>query len=425
MFPAIFAYLLPESIYINSWETPKYFDFKWLSISFLFCALFLLSSEFISPILMRVATKKTILLLGNNSNNKKFYLPLKLLKYSFNVTFYIAVSAYLLWWSVAVVRGLSIQNILGVLLGLPGAIYVVKRQYFETLSGLTTFTEVGIVFGIVSGILIATYSWKYVKNKYLILTFFILARVILHSERVALISLFAPTLISALGAYHRENYNNKLLFFVIQYFPVISIPLLLLFFSVTEYFRSWVNAYSDQSDSLILFAAVRLLGYYITAMNNSILYFDTVSILPFPYWTLQGFWEFPIIKSFYSYDQFTNLPVSDLFGAADGEGILGSSANSEFNNAAGIFLPILDFGLLGASCYWFLAGIIAGILFKSYSSSKLFGMILYPTVYTGILEVSRILFLHSTKAVIIFASSFIVLFIYYYQPTRNKYGKLI
>lgn len=412
MIPSIVAYILPESIYMSSWETPKYFDTQSLLYSLLFSIVFYISSTFVSQFIMMAVTSKS-------RSKPEYFLPNKLLKSSFYATFYITISAYLLWWTLAISRGLNINLVLGVLTGVQGSIYKVKREYFETLPGITTLTEVGILFGIISGILAATHSWKIIKKEIIIVTLFVVARVFLNSERVSLISFYVPALISALRMLYLRKKVSRFYNYTIQYLPLISIPLLLLFFTITEYFRSWIT-YNEKVDSLFLFSFVRLLGYYITALNNSILYIKIIDTLPFPYWTIQAFWKLPVIDSILTYKSISGIDTSVLFGGAQGLGLLGSNANPEFNNAAGIYLPILDFGLLGATLFWLLAGIIAGILFNLYRSAKVLGIIMYPIIYIGIIEVSRLFFLHGSRGFVVLISAAMLLFIYFYNRAYKR-----
>jgi hypothetical protein len=70
--------------------------------------------------------------------------------------------------------------------------------------------------------------------------------------------------------------------------------LVVLFFAMGEYFRSWVNFYADRWDSYWGFALSRLAAYYMTALNNGAGMFENYDTLYMPLNTADWFWKFPI-----------------------------------------------------------------------------------------------------------------------------------
>ena len=65
-------------------------------------------------------------------------------------------------------------------------------------------------------------------------------------------------------------------------------------------------------------------------------------------------------------------------------------ANAEFNNGSGLFGPFIDFGIAGGAVCWLVLGIVSGSLFRSYVAGGLWGLIIYPSWYTSIIEIPRI-----------------------------------
>jgi hypothetical protein len=85
---------------------------------------------------------------------------------------------------------------------------------------------------------------------------------------------------------------------------------------------------------------------------------------------------------------FSSAAASDARYSA----LLAASANPELNNASGIFLPIVDFGLMGGLLYWLLCGLICGYLYKEFTLRTAAGVFLYPMLFIGLIEATRVLY---------------------------------
>lgn len=134
----------------------------------------------------------------------------------------------------------------------------------------------------------------------------------------------------------------------------------------------------------------RLSAYYITALDNgagmirSWSNFAAVN-------TAEWFWRFPVEigQSFLGRALGLDLVSDDSW--------LYWNASAEFNNASGIFLPIIDFGKLGGLAFWFLFGLLTGVIYRGFITGSFAGMLIYPSWFVGLLEMPRILYLSEAR----------------------------
>jgi hypothetical protein len=109
-----------------------------------------------------------------------------------------------------------------------------------------------------------------------------------------------------------------------------------------------------------------------------------------PYFTFHFLWVFsltgPVIKRVFS------NPLLDSSDKWFYFPFLESGANVEFNNADGMLFPVLDFGTAGGLLYWVVVGIVCGAVYQLFRRKKLAGLLLYPTLFLGLLEVPLTLY---------------------------------
>src|SRR5262249_3807818 len=203
----------------------------------------------------------------------------------------------------------------------------------------------------------------------------------LNSERFALIELFVPFLAAALALRRRFGKSATI---AINLAPPVGVACLFFVFTSFEYFRSWTNYYAGRGLNLWEFGAMRLLGYYVTSFNNGAYFLNRLDPLNAPYFTLHFLWGFPLtsplIKRFFS------DPLLDSSDKWFYFPFLEAEANAVFNNAGGMLFPLMDFGQAGGLVYWFLIGIVWGVVYASYRRRELSGLLLYPMIYLGLLE---------------------------------------
>lgn len=205
-------------------------------------------------------------------------------------------------------------------------------------------------------------------------------KVILHAERIALIEIVVPLSLVTAGM-RRPSLLWRLA-------PLTGIGTMLVFFTGTEYLRSWVSYYADRSDSLIAFAMDRLLAYYATAVNNGAWVFDQINSYYFPVFTAQWLWHLPVPGLPEWLAQVVGIKVPNPEWVQE----LLAGQNGEFNNLSGLFSPITDFGPALGVLIWVFIGFISGRLYWGFRTGRLLGLILFPTWYVGILEIPRIFY---------------------------------
>jgi oligosaccharide repeat unit polymerase len=373
------AYVIPESTYRTYWRMPKFFDAQSLWVTLACCGLFLfatfLSSRFMSG-LPRPAMQV--------QPADKF--PLELMAKLFRVTFYLTVLGYSLWAGLAIQRGMTIQNALDVIAGEKGAMYDARFSYLQTVGGVTTLTQFGTVVMILGAIMGFRQGWGPVRSKLIVILLLALMRALLNSERFALIELIVPFLIACLALkYIGSSKITKRARLVISLAPLVGVATLVFFFTSFEYFRSWTNYYSGRNQSLWEFGAMRLLGYYVTSFNNGAFFLNRLEPLNAPYFSLHFLWTFPLFSP--AVKRLFPNPLLDTSDKWFYFPFLDSEANLEFNNADGMLFPMMDFGIAGGLIYWFTAGLVCGVLYELYRQNRWPGLLLYPMIYLGLMEV--------------------------------------
>lgn len=268
--------------------------------------------------------------------------------------------------------------VLRILEGEPGAADMV-RAYADQIPGVTSqenlFSLVVVLFMIKPALtgLRPTMGEKWVLGLILGLT---ALKVLVHSERLALIELLIPLFI-LISASRRRSILWGLA-------PMIGVAALFVFFAATEYFRSWASFYAARSDDLFEFALERIVGYYVTAVNNGAYIYGHDHSFFFPVYSGAWLWRLPI-PGLSDY-------LADLTGTRLDTMTVLSGLNVEFNNPSGIFAPLIDFGPVIGVLVWVGLGYVSGRLYRCFVDGHCLGLILFPTWYVGVLEIPRIFY---------------------------------
>ena len=374
---ALAAYLTPDRSYLLYWRSVKYMTFGSLLLVLGSVASFLVGSIAADAL---VASERSPV-------DWRAAMPWRLTRLLFQLSFWLCMVGYSVWAYVGVSRGLRVQHLIAVIHGEKGVIEYLKRIYLLPVTGITTFTQLGIVTMIVGAALGAGTGWRGVWKKLAIVLAVSVLRALFFSERLALIELVVCFVISVVGLKYREwkpSLRN-----VARLAPILAPALLIFFFTGFEYFRSWTNFYADRQTSLVEFGTTRLLGYYATAMDNGAYLMKTLDPpVGVPYFTLNFLWRFPGIKTT------VNQLSGDLpFAYGDPYmGLLQAGANPEFNNASGVMLPFLDYGVPGGFVYWIISGAIVQMFFRLFVRREFVGLCMYPLTFMAILEMPRILY---------------------------------
>jgi hypothetical protein len=163
-------------------------------------------------------------------------------------------------------------------------------------------------------------------------------------------------------------------------------------FGVFEYFRSWTYYRNHGGTSYTDFVLTRFAGYYSTALNNGHLQLQHLQWPGrLPYDTIEAFWVAPGIEKMNLYEKLSGHVPPHTRGASDPlyDAMLAHFGNPEFNNGSGYVSPFLDYGTFGGLLTFLLIGIVAGILYRGFRQGSPFGLLMYPVMFTGLLEIPR------------------------------------
>jgi oligosaccharide repeat unit polymerase len=377
----VIAYSLGPGDYLHFWRTAKNFDFSCLQL------------------LLAVALVFTCgCLLGGARRREANLAPAvdwtqtvrwDAVRLLFRISFVLTVVAYIIWYALAIKHGLTLSVFLDVLHGASRSDYDFNGEHLATVPGVTTATQFGLTvitlavpLGIVTG-------WRRVRWQCLTVFALALSRSFLNDERLAVIELVVPLVVSFLGF----RPMGKRLRLLTQVGPVIGGVFLYLGFSIAEYFRAWSSFYAVRESNFWSFTASRLAGYYATALNNGALLWKVGQPLSagLPINTFGFLWHFPILKDVLA-TAFPSLSFPEEVAGTRYADLLTTSANPEFTNPSGIFGPFVDYGVAGGLLCWLLAGLICGFLYKGFKRRSVAGIFLYPAIYIGLIDATRMLY---------------------------------
>jgi hypothetical protein len=377
------AYATPESSYRQLWRTPKFFDVNGLLVTLACVAVFVFGAVVSAKLVGRVVPL--------SSDDLRASFPVETLSRLFNLSFYLCVFGYLLWIGLAMQRGMSLSDVLGVIGGEKGAMYDARFTYLPTVGGVTTLTQFGTAVAILGALMAFCYGWRTVRFKLMILMALAGLRALVNSERFALIELFVPFTVTALAlGYMGSKTISPAVRRLVNVAPLIGVTALFLLFTGFEYFRSWTNYYAGRDMSLLQFGAMRLLGYYVTSFNNGAYFLHRLDPLNAPYFTLHFLWGFPLTGT--AIKRLFPNPLLDSSDKWFYFPFLESDANLEFNNADGVLFPLMDYGLAGGLIYWLLIGMLCGFLYQMYKRHKPIGLLMYPVTFLGLMELPLALY---------------------------------
>jgi hypothetical protein len=366
------AYLIPENTYIALYLSEKYVDLNFLVVGSIIYAGLIAGSFFAISTGVQSQENDVILYC------RWFVWPL----------FVFTALGYIVWFAYPLILPGGFAAFASALFDLvfrssPGASDTLKFYVFQTIPGITTFAQFGILYATVEALL---WVWGNTQKSLALMRFTVIAsatllRATLLSERLAIIEIAVPVAIVFFGL-SRWARTNRLL---VSLTPLLGGLAVFALFAVTEHFRSWTYYQVVYPGSYLQFAAERLFGYYATAINNAALYYYYEPIQPLRH-SLGSLFSFPGVgeKATASYEV--------IFGgnAIPHEQLLEVYANYEFNNVAMIGLLLNEFSIFLAPLAAFSVGLISLSLYRSFVIGRLVGLLLYPSWFVGLLEISRI-----------------------------------
>ncbi|MBA3961439.1 MAG: hypothetical protein H0X40_06010 [Chthoniobacterales bacterium] len=367
------AHLLPESSYLELWKAQKHLNGVSLGLTLVTLLMFALG--YALSLASRPSQSPAPLI------ERKHLAPLFLLSAA------LAIAGYLIWL-VLLLRDVGASTLMATFHADSGANYAI-REAGSTIPGVTTMTQFGIAAVILGGLLIRTgQNRRPVLVILFVLILLSVLRAFIWSERLAVIELIIPLGLMTLKPELRPGSRFRLTYTLA---PFLGAAALYLYFTGFEFFRSWSATYAAGEVSLWSFAWTRLAGYYITALNNGMLMYSELGRLPLPYYTLEWLWKLPGVSYLLPYDQVTGVSLG-----AQGD-ILRVMANPEFTNPSGIFPYFLDFGP-AAYLFWVFCGAAAGFAYRAFREERLAGLLFYPFLFVGLIELGRVPYLTSGRA---------------------------
>ena len=379
------AYQTSAASYLYFWRTPKYFDLSCFSL------LIAAVGVFLCGCLLGTARRREGY--RRPAEDWTVAVPWSYVRRLFKLSFVLTVVAYVIWFGIGIKNGLNLQVILAIIHADNNATWNLRETYLSTIPGVTTAAELGlavIVLGVPLGV--AT-GWRNVRWKCGIVLLLGFVRAFLNSERLALIELLVPFVVSFVWL---RPMRSRWLRLLTQCAPIVGVTLLYLFFGLSEFFRSWSNFYAGRESDFWSFIGLRLMGYYATALNNGALLWRVHGPLSLrlPAQTVIFLWRFPLLKNVFPI-LFPSLGFVDFPSHIPDQhytDLLRTSANPEFNNPSGIYLPFVDFGATGGLLYWLLCGLVCGYLYKEFKKRNVAGVFLYPALYISLIEAARVLY---------------------------------
>ncbi len=260
------------------------------------------------------------------------------------------------------------------------------EERIGTIPGLTTLTQVGVAYAVVATLLLCHRLDRRNVLRLLALGLMAVVRTFVLTERLALVEIVVPAMaVLLLRASTGGGVNRRLL---LRLAPVPLVVLLLAGFAATEYSRSYQFFKTRTDDGLVLFSAKRLSGYYATAYNNGqilLTHDDYPGRLP--YTSIEAVWTAPLIEQVDAYDRLVGRDSGESY-----ERILQTYGSPEFNNPGGLPAPFIDFGRVGGMLVLLGVGLLTGWGYRAFVEGRVTGVLLYPVVVTGLLELPRFLY---------------------------------
>jgi hypothetical protein len=371
------SYLVPAETYRELWKTPKYIDETTLLLS-LGCILAFLVGYFANVLLLQGAKSRSVNIFEMTDSRKQFLVGI------FEASLALTLFGMAVWFALAIKRGLSPSHVLLFLQQQSGASFVLRRNFFRSVPGLTTCTQFAM-----AAVSIGTCAYVVTRHKMLgysvlLILFVDAVRSFLLSERLALMEVAVPLTVIWIHLVSSRADASQCRKLLLNLAPALGIAGMYILFTVSEAFRSW-TFYSKEGGSLLSFGATRLLGYYSTALNNSALFSKVLDRPGLPYLTQEWLWHMPLVGDV---GGSTSLIMGFQYGT-----ILKGGGNPEFNNPGGLLLPILDYGVTFGLLYWCIFGFAIATVYRSFKRYEVLGLFLYPIIFVGLLEISRSMYL--------------------------------
>jgi hypothetical protein len=291
----------------------------------------------------------------------------------------LTAAGYAAWVLVAISRGLRPDDALDVLRGQRGA-FTRLKELFAPVTGITTFSQLHVAVAVLGALTFRVDR----RSRHLWFGFLVVAGVrgVLLSERLALIEYVAASAMVVLRTVELTPARRRRLAAV----PVVAVLGVWAVFVATESVRSYASSSRASDVGVLEYGTTRLLSYYSLAANNSsiLLFTESWDDVP-PFFTVDALWAAPVVG-----EQLQSVVSRNP--AVAYRTALGTYGNPEFNSPGGYLAPFVDFGLPLGTFVVLGFGLVMGALYRSYLWGRSVGLLLYPAMWVGLLELPRIVY---------------------------------
>ncbi|BAU48124.1 hypothetical protein SVA_1562 [Sulfurifustis variabilis] len=291
----------------------------------------------------------------------------------------VALGAYAFWFALSMDRSGGFEALLARMASDP---YYVKAHLMETVPGITTLTQVAVLA--VPLMLVSGKGGS--LDRLLIVAILVLAgaRAYLHSERLALLELLVP--MAFLWASGRRLGRAPTL----AGFAVLLAAGVMLFVAF-EATRSLIYLGIEGPDAAAEYGLVRLVGYYLTSINNGLFVIREAAFDTPLYSVLGALWALPGADEIYRAlaGPAPDYPV-DLINRGD--------LNPEFGTVTAPGSWVADLGWVGAGVAAAFFGCVSGWLYRRAPLTPV-AAACYAVWLVGLLEFMRIPYFTDTRLV--------------------------
>jgi hypothetical protein len=294
----------------------------------------------------------------------------------------LTVLGYVAYVRSALGAGVTLADVTAVF-GSGGLYTGTLKDAVPPVAGVTTLTQFGIATGVLSAVLLLrTGSRRYVVAMAAVVLLAV-PRALLLTERLAILEVVVPIVVVLTAGVAGSRRGGRLVAVV----PLAAVPVVAALFASFEYSRSWVWFREHTDWTFLEFSVLRLAGYYVTALNNGalqILHNDHPA--RWPYETVSGLWTAPGIEQSQMYPRLSGRSQEERYLE-----ILQTHGWEEFNNSSGLAAPFVDYGVVGGLVFMAVVGVVLGLLHRSFRDGRPSGVLLYPVLFLGIIELPRLL----------------------------------
>jgi hypothetical protein len=265
------------------------------------------------------------------------------------------------------------------------------RAALGQIPGITSFVQFGTVYLALASALVFMTNFTMTPRLWTmtaVIFGLVVLRSVLASERLALLEALAASGVVPFAYRWRPSLWRTLA-------PYIGVAFVFVAFAAAEYFRSWQYS-QTMYDNYFDFIGPRFAGYFSTAINNGAgVYLTTARFSPHPEVTVGWITKFPVLGSYLSTSDVTVLNT-----------FLDTYATREFNNPGELYAAFEDYHFPVAMLFMIGIGVVIGTVHRSFQNRTLIGMLLYPSIFLGMTDLIRIMYISDTRTLPLFLGAF-------------------